>query len=366
MNFLKRLSKNGEKITFYYDFGRGRGQRPSTGIFVYVKPQSPEEKRHNKEALALLKVKASEAIIEKQAIGTPFMPTHKFKENFYEYFTDYVKKHKRPGNRHLQGALKHFKDFVGKDIVHPSAITENLCISFRRYLLDHFNGETPADYFSEFRRVLQAATSDRYFRVSPAEKVFSKRNPSTQLKDFLEAEEYLELMDTPCPNEQVQLAFMFACYTGLRWVDIEMIKWSDIQDNKVTTRIIQQKTGRPVVLTLHPVALAIVKKMHFLTYFEACDKFMFRLPSRRTVGVVMDKWVARTSIKKHIRPSSARLTFSILLQDKLVDDATVASLLGHTTTEQVRKIYKRHRPKNAEATISQLPTPKNLPYYLEV
>lgn len=364
MNFLKRLNTNGDKMTFYYDFGRGRGQRPTTGIFVYVKPKTALERQHNKEALALLKVKESEAIIEKQAIGTPFIPTHKFKENFFEYFTEYVEKHKRPGNRHLQGALKNFRSFVGKDNIHPSSITENLCISFRRYLLDHFNGETPADYFSEFRRVLQAATSDRYFRVSPVEKVFSKKNPSTQLKDFLEAEEYLELMNTPCPNEQVQLAFMFACYTGLRWVDIEMIKWSDIQDNKVTTRIIQQKTGRPVVITLHPIALAIVRKVHSLTFCDGYDKFMFCLPSRRTVGVIMDKWIKKTSIKKHIRPSSARLTFSILLQDKLVDDATVASLLGHTTTEQVRKIYKRHRPKNAEATIAQLPTPDQLPYYL--
>lgn len=175
MNFLKRLNKKGDKITFYYDFGRGTGQRPTTGIFVYAKLKTALEKQHNKEAFALLKVKESEAIIEMQSIGTPFIPTHKFKENFFDYFTEYVEKNKRPGNRHLQGSLKNFRLFVGKDIIHLSAITENLCISFRRYLLDRFNGETPADYISEFRRVLQAATSDRYFRVSPAEKVFSKK-----------------------------------------------------------------------------------------------------------------------------------------------------------------------------------------------
>lgn len=51
----------------------------------------------------------------------------------------------------------------------------------------------------------------------------------------------------------------------------------------------------------------------------------------------MKNWIARTSIKKHIRPSSARLTFSILLKDKHVDDPTIAALLGHTTTEQVQE-----------------------------
>jgi hypothetical protein len=41
-----------------------------------------------------------------------------------------------------------------------------------------------------------------------------------------------------------------------------------------------------------------------------------------------------------------------------VDDATVAYLTGHTTTEQVRKTYKRHRPKDQIATINHLPTPE--------
>lgn len=161
----------------------------------------------------------------------------------------------------MEGSLKNFRLFVKKDFVHPSEITENLCISFRRHLLDHFNGETPADYFAQFRRVIQAATSDHYYRVNASEKVFSKGNPSTQLKDFLEVPEYLELLNTPCPNEQVGLAFLFACYTGLRWIDVEGIKWSDIKGNSVTTRIIQAKTGQPVVLTLHKVAMAIIKKL---------------------------------------------------------------------------------------------------------
>ncbi len=33
MNFLKRKNKKGNKIIFYYDYGRKKGQRPTTGIF---------------------------------------------------------------------------------------------------------------------------------------------------------------------------------------------------------------------------------------------------------------------------------------------------------------------------------------------
>jgi len=58
------------------------------------------------------------------------------------------------------------------------------------------------------------------------------------------------------------------------------------------------------------------------------------------------------------------LSFSILLQDSNVDDATVAYLMGHTTTEQVRKTYKRHRPKDQTQSISHLPIPKQIPHFL--
>lgn len=82
MNFLKIPNKRGDKIIFYYDLGRGKGQRPSTGIFIFKQPKNQVEKNHNKEALRLLEIKKSKANVEPQAIGTPFIPKHKFKANF--------------------------------------------------------------------------------------------------------------------------------------------------------------------------------------------------------------------------------------------------------------------------------------------
>jgi integrase len=74
----------------------------------------------------------------------------------------------------------------------------------------------------------------------------------------------------------------------------------------------------------------------------------------------------KAGITKYITWSCARLSFSILLQDKNVDEATVAYLMGHTTTEQVRKTYKRHRPKDQMSSIKQLPSPEQLPYFLKL
>lgn len=109
--------------------------------------------------------------------------------------------------------------------------------------------------------MVNAATSDGYFQKNPSEKVYSKSNPSTKLKENLEVDEYLKLLNTPCLNEEVMAAFTFSCYTGLRWVDIKKMKWSDIKGRKCTYHsILQAKTGLPVTFTLHPIAETILNK----------------------------------------------------------------------------------------------------------
>jgi len=76
MNITKRENRSGDKIVFYYDFGRAEGQRHSTGIFIYKKPKDQIQKNHNKEALALLELKKSQLILTQQATGTAFIPSH--------------------------------------------------------------------------------------------------------------------------------------------------------------------------------------------------------------------------------------------------------------------------------------------------
>jgi len=367
MNIIKRKNNKGNKITFYYDYGRGPGQRPSTGIFIYSTPKNQIEKNHNKQALQILETKKSQLTIEQQAVGSAYIPTHKFKANFIEYFEEYVNLNKRKGNRHLANSLKQFKLFIKRDFISPVDITENFCKRFRQFLLDKYTGETPGGYYARFKWVINAAESDGYFQKNPTANVFAKSNPSVKLKDNLEIAEYLKLLQTPCLNDEIKSAFIFCCYTGLRWVDVKKLKWNDIKGNILNTRIIQAKTGHPVMLSLHSIAKTILEKQKIkaeainLTYR---NEFVFSLTTADGANKILNDWMKSAKIEKHITWSCARLSFSILLQDRNVDDATVAYLMGHRTTEQVRRTYKRHRPKDQAETISQLPSPDETPYFL--
>jgi integrase len=367
MNIIKRPNRKGDKIMFYYDFGRGAGQRPSAGVFIYSKPKDQIQKNHNKQAIALLETKKSQLIIEQQSIGSAFIPAHKFKANFLEYYEEYIKGNVRKGNRHLANSLKQFKLFIDREFIAPIDITENFCKRFRQFLLDKFTGETPGGYYSRFKWVVNAATSDGYFTRNPTEKVFAKSNPSVRLKENLEVDEYLILLNTPCINEEVKAGFIFSCYTGLRWVDVKKLKWIDIKDGVLTTRIIQAKTGRPVTLTLHEIAKSVLENQRIKTDAVSQKReLIFSLPTANGANKILNQWLQTAGIDKHITWSCARLSFSILLQDRNVDDATVAYLMGHTTTDQVRKTYKRHRPKNQNETISHLPSPNMTPQFLKL
>lgn len=259
MNIIKMLNKAKDKYWYYFEYGRGAGQRSATGIFTYAKPSNQIQRNHNKEALTLLEVKKSERIIEQQSIGSSYIPPHKFKPNFLDYYQEYVHANRKRDNRHLLCSLTKFKQFINKEFISPKEITENLCTRFRQYLLENLTGETPQNYYARFKWVIKAATKDKYFHENPTEEISALRNPSSKLKDNLEIDDYTTLLDAPLSNEDVKCAFLFSLYTGLRWCDVSAIRWKEIDGNVLTTRIIQEKTGLPVILTLHPLAKAILQ-----------------------------------------------------------------------------------------------------------
>ena len=380
-------SRDGKKTWYYLEWGKLANQRRAAGLFTYQDPKTQTEKNHNKEATALLEVKKSQLTLDYQSIGTSYIPRHKFKYNFLDYYLNFVEENKRKGNRHLQGSFSKFRAFIGKNHVSPIDIDENRCKLFKDHLNDTLTGKTPLDYFNAFKRVIKAATKAGYFRQNPADDLHGKTNASKQLKDFLEQDELVAMVESAAYNPEIKAAFIFCCYTGLRWCDIKTLSWSQIRQSKkgviLVTKIIQAKTGKPVEITLHPISLAILdqKRANWTENREISKNPMkpspivtveelgqpsgciFDLPTQDGAKKSVATWAQQVAkaneledlAEKHITWHSARLTFSILLQDAGVDPATVALLLGHTTTKYVLETYKRHRPKDQLAHISKLP-----------
>lgn len=348
MNILvkKRASADKTKIWYSFEWGRNANQRRATGIFTYQHPKDQIQKNHNKEAKTILETKRSQMILDLQSINNGYIPQHKIKANFFEYYEEFVRTHRTIGNRHLETSLNALKNFVGKTFLSPIEISESFCEAFRDYLLKHFNGETPANYFMRFKRVIKAAKKEGYFRTNPAEDVVAKSNSNKIIKEILTEGDYKKLMKTPCTNYEIKKAFVFSLYTGLRWADIKPLKWENIKESSLVLQ--QQKTGIYLEVPLHKIALQILG--------ERKEGLVFHLPTQDGANKVLRNWCGSAGLHKHITWHCARHSFSVLLQQKGIDLATVSGMLGHTSTKYVQQTYKRYLQNSAVKAIKKLPS----------
>jgi integrase len=244
------------KVWYYLEWGRLKGQRRATSIFTFTKPKDLIQKNHNKEALAILEKNRSQMILDSQSINSVYVPQHKLKTNFLDFYSEFVSLNPTKGNRHLASSRNAFEKFISKDFITPVEVTESLCEGFRNYLLSNFSGETPANYFMRLKRVLKAAKKEGYFINDPAGNIAAKSNKNKIIKEILREDDYLILMNTPCTNYEVKKAFVFSLYTGLRWIDVKSLKWENLKEKSIMLQ--QHKTGINLEIPLHEIALRIL------------------------------------------------------------------------------------------------------------
>ena len=142
----------------------------------------------------------------------------------------------------------------------------------------------------------------------------------------------LERLTVPPQQQHLQYtldAFLFCCYTGLRYSDFTHLTAANIQHGTTHTWINteSQKTGAsislPIDLLFDGKALAILNK-----YAKNVDTF-FHLPPNSTVDKQLQSIAQHAGIRKHFSFHSARHTNATLLLMQGVNVTTVQKLLGH-------------------------------------
>lgn len=124
-------------------------------------------------------------------------------------------------------------------------------------------------------------------------------------------------------------AFLFCCYTGLRYSDFVRLTTANIQRGTTHTWINteSQKTGAsislPIDLLFEGKALVLLNR-----YSDNMDAF-FHLPSNSTVDKRLQSIAQHAGIRKHFSFHSARHTNATLLLMQGVNVTTVQRLLGH-------------------------------------
>ncbi len=255
--------------------------------------------------------------------------------------THYTKKN---SVKSLKSTKNHLIKFAGSNIT-LKMIDKSFCFNFLKYLSKNVVNSGYI-YFQKFKQILYTAIADElipdlpYIRQMSIKKIKAKR-------EFLTQEELSKLYHTQTKYEEYKNAFVFGCFTGLRFVDLFKLKFSDINDDKI--RIIQQKTKEELEIKLHSTAIEIINKQK-----QFNNDLIFNISSyeiwRRNILTLSKE----AGITKKITGHCARHTFATLCITYGIDIYTVSKLLGHTDIKHTQ-IYAKLIDKKKDEAIDKLP-----------
>jgi site-specific recombinase XerD len=317
---------------------------------IKLKPKSPVDRKTNKEARELAEQILTKRKLELEANEYDLTPKYKQQVDFVEFFKNFLNKYTKKDLRIVRACLNQFLEFLKEQQITElpaRRVTEQLVHDFKNFLTEKLAGESPANYFKKFKLVLKAAIRQKIITSNPAQDISIKAKTAIK-KQILSPEEIKELAATPATNDNMKRAFIFSLFTGLRFSDVQNLKWENIDLKNNQLNFVQLKTSERVNLNLHPTAIKALGSP------QKPDKLVFDLPSHNAVNKGLRHWVKKAGINKKITWHCARHSFATNIIFFGADVNTASKLLGHQSlryTERYAHLVKSLKDR----AISNLP-----------
>jgi integrase len=174
-------------------------------------------------------------------------------------------------------------------------------------------------YFSLFKTILNYAEKDKLINKNVGRYIKGIGKDSS-LPKFLTIDE-IKLLDS-LPYESVfdvKNAFLFACFTGLRYSDIVNLKWSDLslEGDEKSLRIKQIKTEVEILIPLP------IQALKYLPKEKSIDLNVFNMPNNDHTNKHLNKWKG-DSLSKNLTFYMARHSYGTNLYN-LSNDIYITS-----------------------------------------
>ena len=353
-----RQLKDGRMSLFIDYFKDGRHEYEF--LKLYLSPETSENNR--RENLKTLRI--AENIVRAKRLQ--MLQTNKDNDgninlnemrliDFIDILIIQNKKEGKAGYKNLKTSRSNLQKFdVGCRL---NELDENFCISYYTWLRNecktisgrNLSAMTVYVYFRKFGVILSKAYRMGYLKENlwiKVDKKYKLSEPYTE-KRFLTLEELKKLEVTPYYIYSiVREAFLFSCFTGLRFSDIRNLKWDNIKfiDTQCLICLNIQKTQNPLTFPLSDKAYS------YLPPKKKNQKLVFNgLPSPAQTLFHLNKWVASAGIKDRIHFHTARHTFATLLLTAGSDIYTTSNLLGHSDIRVTQKYAKIIDKKKQDA-----------------
>ena len=340
------------------------GKRKKEYLKLYLIPEKSEEARKkNSQVLELAETIRAERILNLQSNKSLFFSSENKEAqiSFADYMAQEIERMKKLRTKNYYRKYKCVETWVRKydsrtaleevnkkwvqGFVHFLSITPG---KYGRKL----NQNTIYVYLIYIANILNNAVREGLIASSPTKSLSISDRPKNYdtSRAYLTEEEINKLREVPSPSKynDIRRAFLFACYCGLRYSDLQQLKWKNIKKTAdgVTIDMKLQKTQTLLYLPLNKTALQLLPER------QKDNDLVFTLPkSMVTTEAYIKVWSEFAQIDKHITFHSSRHTFAVNILAKGGDIYTLSKLLGHkkvSTTQIYAEVLGESKKRTIE------------------
>ena len=262
--------------------------------------------------------------------------------SFIEYCEEYLKtreKIRRSTFRQYTSALVHLKNF-GKIKTFADLTYKNIDL-FEQYLASKgLSGQTRRSVHKRVKMIANHAHLSRKMTFNDYQKFRLPKAETRQIR-YLTNEELKLITDKKLPLKRlnnIRDIFLFQCYTGLAYIDIQKLTPQDIKVENGDKWIITErvKTGTISEIFLIPEALKLINKYKG-------GEMLFPVPSNQKMNAFLKEIQILCGIEKDLTSHVARHTFATYCLNHDVGIAAISRTLGHSSIKTTEKYAKTLR-----------------------
>jgi integrase/recombinase XerC len=256
--------------------------------------------------------------------------------------------------------LKQFFNFVSKE-----EINEIQNVDIREFIVHlsskKYSKSSVERKIGTLKSFFNYLKKEGILKVNPAENIsFPKKDK--KLPRFLEIDEINYFLDSIKGNNIEDIrdkAILETLYsTGIRVSELVNLNVQDIDFQNSLVKVLG-KGGKERIVPIGSKALDSIKNYINNKKFNSEALFVNKKGKRinvRTIRYILNKWIIRCGLSKHISPHSIRHSFATHLLNKGADLRSVQELLGHSnlattqiythvTTERLKEVYSKSHPR---------------------
>lgn len=355
-------------ISLYLDMYY-KGARKKEGLQLYLVPEvNATAKMQNANTRKLAEQIKAQRILDIQKNGLVDWESVKLSRTTLSAWVDKYTKEEcgltpesMRSKRNAQTRVEQYLIYIGKPDLLLMEVNKEFCKGFIAFLktCTFNNGKktlsatTCRIFVNRLTAALTKAVTEGLIDRNPFKLLDAKEKPqkNSSMREFLTIEELRLIMATPCRYEIVKQAFLFSCFTGLRYSDMKALLWSEIHkaaDGKTLyIEHIQVKTKKSVTIPLSEEALKWMPKKKV-----GKEQVFYQLQiTSTTVEVLLEEWMKEAGIQKHITYHCSRHTAATMLLTLGADLYTVSKILGHSSIKMT-EVYAKIVDKKKVETVN--------------